>query len=303
MPYYTAPGGAMTAAYARSLMGLGVSMPRNSTMYVRPTASAIAIRAANSVALGRRSQRAGTPVMSGMGLGILPSTNVRYAKTAIPAGIARRKWDQRRRRAMSGLGAGRHAMSVAPIMGIRHQPGFFMGPGGGPGGGPFTFPGYGMTGMGLVYGLGQDDDDGIDTTMIDDTGSLIPPSFSTVPSSSPYSTMLPGIPAVTPIDTTMISDNSSLVAPPTAPAAANPYAGSSAGFTPANQAPTGLLPGQAPSAFSQLMSAIFGPAQTTTRNAQGVTVSTPVSTTLTSVLPILLVAGVGVAVLGMIKKR
>jgi hypothetical protein len=302
MPYYTPPGGAMTAAYARSLMGLGVAMnTRNPTMYARPTASQLAVRAAQSSALFRRSQRAGAPagvpLMSGMGLGILPSANVRYTKTAIPAAIARRKWmAQQRKSGVSGLGATRpRIMGVAPIMGIRHQAGYFMGPGGGPGGGPFQTPGYSMSGMGLR--LGQDDDE--DTSMYDDTSTLIAPTFST-PAESPYASILPGIPAVTPIDTTMINDNSSLIAP----AAATAAAASSGGFVPANQpVPAGLLPGTAPSAFSQLMSAIFGPSTTTAKNAQGVPVTTPISSTITSLLPLVLIGGVGIAVISAMRKR
>jgi hypothetical protein len=180
MPYYTSPGGEITAAYGRSLMG---AVPANIRMYRRPTVPP-AVLAQRMLAARENS------LITMTGMGILPSVNVRYAKTAIPAALAARR--QRQARAsqqMQGLGkGGGRAMNVharpvdvfapgSPI--IARQRAFFMGPGGGPGGGPFRMPGYTMTGMGLSDDM-QPPDVGISPIpppppIITDTSQPAPP--------------------------------------------------------------------------------------------------------------------------------
>jgi hypothetical protein len=150
MPYYTPPGGEITAAYGRSLMDLPDGMmgpvPANIRMYRRPAVPP-AVLARQMLTMREISPLTMT------GMGILPSVNVRGIRMAIPAALAARTRRMRLDRNMQGLGGKAAAAKIligprgTPI--VRRQPGFFMGPGGGPGGGPFQFPGYTMSGMGL----------------------------------------------------------------------------------------------------------------------------------------------------------
>lgn len=147
MPYFTPPGGDITANYARSMLGMLRAQPRYQRFSI--PAPVVMSRAAQMARAGQQL------VMSGMGLGILPTVNVRYAKSAIPAALARRRWNEIHSDDLHGLGKagasrvipggkafdvfGKGGVSLAPI---KRQAGFFMGPGGGPGGGPFQFPGF-----------------------------------------------------------------------------------------------------------------------------------------------------------------
>lgn len=294
MPYYVPQKeAAATAAFARSLMGLGaVPFPhRNAFIYSRPNSASIAVRAAQSAALfPHRSQKAGTAgtaVMSGMGLGILPTVNVRYAKTAIPAAMAHRRREaiRLRRRSMSGLGKGHggggpilagkaHAAMVAPIMGIRHQPGFFMGPGGGPGGGPFHFPGFTMSGMGLS------DDGSIDTTMIPSGDTLTPPTVTDI--TNPYAGLQPSFqfPTITPIDTTMMDSGGTLISPTSPTQAPSPF--------------STLQPSVPANLFQQIgsgIASIFGGSGASRPAGAGAQPSA--SMNVSGVLPIILVGALG----------
>lgn len=257
MPYYTAPGGAATAALARSLMGLGNA--------------SIQQRAARSATLRRRSQRAGMRFMSGMGLGVAHA-----------------------------------AAAGTPV--IRRQAGFFMGPGGGPGGGPFQFPGY-MSGMGMhggrrlgrlrgLRGLGQDDS-GIDTTSIDYSGATLTPPSDITGGASPSLILMPGVPAsdltptMAPVSSTL-TPNYPQVSTNTQDIATLYSAGVATGqIQPASASP-------AAGGITSLFNSLFGAKPTV--NAQGVPIYSA-SPSMASVLPIVLVGGLGLALLGGLGKK
>lgn len=146
MAYYTPPGGRLTAEFARSFL----SGPTSAVRYSRPAipTSVVLGHAAQRAAALRAAQQGVSLMMSGMGLGMVPSINVRALRTAIPAALASRRRSMLRAQELQGLG-GKHPAAAGPPI-IRRQAGFFMGPGGGPGGGPFQFPGFTMSGMGLA---------------------------------------------------------------------------------------------------------------------------------------------------------
>lgn len=167
MPYYTPPGGAMTAAFAQSLqrasmMGLGLVLPKNPIVYRRPTMPP------SVLAEQMLAARMASPVTM-TGMGIFPSTNVRYTRKIVPITMAIERQRLLREQQLVGLSGnvidlqglgkggpravggargfdvfGRGGVALAPI---HRQVPFFMGPGGGPGS---LFPGYSMSGMGLA---------------------------------------------------------------------------------------------------------------------------------------------------------
>lgn len=247
MPYYAPPGGAATAAVARSLMGLGVATIQH--------------RAAAGARLRRRSQVPGRRFMSGMGMG------------TVHAGAAR--------------GAAL----------IRRQAGFFMGPGGGPGGGPFQIPGY-MSGMGFrsLRGMG-DDGSGIDTTSYDFSNQpLIAPSDSGA-SSSPTLFLMPGVPS-SDLSPTMSPVSSTLT--PNIPVVSSNTQDIANLATGVGTANASALP--AASGITSLLNSLFG-AKPASYTSAGVPVYSA-GNSLTSILPVVAVAGIGLALLsGMGKKR
>lgn len=151
MAYYTpTPEAVQTAAFGRALLGILTPSYRASRFSIpAPVVMARAAQTAAAIRAATAAENRLSLMMSGMGLGILPSVNVRYAKTAIPAALASREWNRLHPPRLEGLGKVKATIVPSGPAGmmVRRQPGFFMGPGGGPSSGPFTFPGY-LSGLG-----------------------------------------------------------------------------------------------------------------------------------------------------------
>jgi hypothetical protein len=153
MAYYAPPGGSWTAGFARGLMPMLGAVPQARIVrIVHPAVTAAtAMRARRSVQM--------------TGMGILPSTNVRYIRAVIPAGFALRAWraahpqTELELQGLGGKGAKPPAVHPAMLgpggmMILRRQSGFYMGPGGG-GQGPFALPpGFGVPLTSRLSGLG-----------------------------------------------------------------------------------------------------------------------------------------------------